>query len=181
MVKIGMMVDDALSVIDHLGWKRCHTHLSVTGLAKVLLQFGISVKKLKLLRVCLVRLLYTVSDKKKAVINCKCEQCKSNCKLRVSGIHLLQAQQSIWKYAIGYISIVNFVNTFKDFKIISLQKGLVVVHVLQISNNQQKQLISCRSLMASVQTLKEIADCLEQGSLSRTTMSTNMNNQSRKT
>ncbi|KAI3813738.1 hypothetical protein L1987_18469 [Smallanthus sonchifolius] len=44
-----------------------------------------------------------------------------------------------------YSFLLVFANTLKVFKIISLQKGSVVVdHLLRISNNQQKQLISRR-------------------------------------
>lgn len=50
---------------------------------------------------------------------------------------------------------------------------------IQIRENSNGVITLAGSTECSVQTLKEMADCLEQGSLSRATGSTNMNNQSR--
>lgn len=50
---------------------------------------------------------------------------------------------------------------------------------IQIRENSNGVITLAGSTECSVQTLKEMADCLEHGSLSRATGSTNMNNQSR--
>lgn len=50
---------------------------------------------------------------------------------------------------------------------------------IQIRESSNGVITLAGSTERSVKTLKEMADCLEQGSLSRATGSTNMNNQSR--
>lgn len=50
---------------------------------------------------------------------------------------------------------------------------------IQIRETSNGVITLAGSTECSVKTLKEMADCLEQGSLSRATGSTNMNNQSR--
>lgn len=50
---------------------------------------------------------------------------------------------------------------------------------IQIRETSNGVITLAGSTERSVKTLKEMADCLEQGSLSRATGSTNMNNQSR--
>lgn len=50
---------------------------------------------------------------------------------------------------------------------------------IQIRESSNGVITLAGSTERSVRTLKEMADCLEQGSLSRATGSTNMNNQSR--
>ena len=50
---------------------------------------------------------------------------------------------------------------------------------IQIRETSNGVITLAGSTERSIQTLKEMADCLEQGSLNRATGSTNMNNQSR--
>lgn len=62
------------------------------------------------------------------------------------------------------------------------QVGKVAIPVrapIQIRETSNGVITLAGSTECSVKTLKEMSDCLEQGSLTRATGSTNMNNQSR--